>query len=195
MIFGTLVIDCETGGFNPNINGLCSVSIKVFNTDEKVKTWYIKPINGYIYEEEALKINNLSLEWLNENGISLRQFAKEFRLYLLSMSCKYKTDKFNLLGHNVTFDIGFIKHVFSIYQNDNPFKGDKTALLHYHFKDTMILSEYFKDIGLLEVDSVSLSNVYKYLFQGSLDFHKSDIDVLACEKIYKYYLNLYFTNN
>jgi hypothetical protein len=55
----------------------------------------------------------------------------------------------------------------------------------------MIVAEFLRDVGLIKTDSLSLVEVYKYLFgEDNLTFcaHDSQADVLMTEKIYKYFI-------
>jgi len=191
MISKTIVIDLETGGLDPKKNGICTVSAKVFNSNEAVKTWYIKPSDKYVYEDQALKVNNLSLESLEKKGIYLKNFLIDFAYYLNNIKEKYKVDKLYFLGHNLQFDIQFLKEAYNeLHEFRNIFKNKTVS---YHYKDSMITALFLRETGVLNPDSVRLESLYRYLNPDlplkEMPFHTSYFDVLACEDVYNKMLN------
>ena len=181
-----LIIDTETGGFNPKTDALCSVAVILPNGD-KPKEWFIKPYDKN-YNEEALLVNNLSKGILNEKGVNLDQFKKEFLDYIKENFEESTYGKIQLLGHNVSFDIGFLREVF---------KSSYKFWFHYHFKDSMILANMLKDINLIPIEqSISLKELYVYLIgedELSKNAHSSLADAVMSLEIYNKLLKL--TNN
>ena len=179
----TLVIDLETGGLNPKTDAVCSVSAKKYG--EGFKTWYIKPYNKK-YNEKAMQINGLTEEDLKEQGVTTLEFISQFIGFLYNnFDYDETTKKFKqnikLLGHNVKFDMGFLRKLLPLYD----------FYFSYHHKDTMIVAEFLRDAGLFKSSSLSLVEVYKHLFgEDKLTFcaHSSVADVMMCEKIYKYFI-------
>ena len=178
-----LVIDTETGGFNPKEDALCSVAVILPNGDN-AKEWFIYPYNKN-YNEEAMKVNNLSKKLLKEKGITINQFKLEFLEYIEDNFHVSTYGKIQLLGHNVSFDIGFLKEVF---------KKDFKFWFHYHFKDSMILANMLKDIKYIPIkQSISLKELYIYLKgkdELSKNAHTSLADALMSLEIYSELLNL-----
>lgn len=171
----TLVLDVETGGLNSNTNAVCSVSF-LFPGEIIPKTIYIQPY-GLIYEKEALEINGLTKEFLKDNGVPV----EDFRILFVSEISKYfkPGQRIKLLGHNISFDIGFLKRLLT-----EPLYNE---IFHYHFKDTMVLAHMFKDNNKFEkLESLSLFRVYRYLFDDGMEqsAHKSDMDVMMTIKVY-----------
>jgi DNA polymerase III epsilon subunit-like protein len=184
LLNNTLVIDLETGGVNPKTDAICSVSVKKYG-EGIVKTWYIKPYDKK-YNDKAVQVHGLYEEYLEENGISVLEFTNQFVGFLYdNFEYDEQTKKFKqrikLLGHNVKFDMSFLRKLLSLYD----------FYFSYHYKDTMIVAEFLRDVGLIKTDSLSLVEVYKYLFgEDNLTFcaHDSQADVLMTEKIYKYFI-------
>lgn len=111
-----VLFDLETGGLNPEKNPILQGFFLV--TDEKLTPieefeFYVKPSTipeGLRnIEEEALKVNNLSLEHLENIGIGYTEALKHLESFLL----KYKP--IQPVGYNVLFDISFLaKNIQSI---------------------------------------------------------------------------------
>jgi len=179
----TLVIDLETGGLDPKTDAVCSISVKKYG-EGIVKTWYLKPY-GKRYTAKAISVNGLHEEYLEINGIDHLEFISQFIGFLYSnfdhdkVTKKFK-QKIKLLGQNVQFDIQHLKELLPLFDE----------YFDYHYKDTMITAEFLRDAGLLQSESISLVEVYKYIFgEDKLSYlaHSSGADVLMCEKLYKYF--------
>ena len=148
-----LCIDTETGGFNPKEDALCSVAVVLPNGDN-AKEWFIYPYDKN-YNKKAMEINNLNNKLLKDKGITINQFKLEFLKYIKENFHVSTYGKIQLLGHNVSFDIGFLKEVFG---------KDFKFWFHYHFKDSMILANMLKDIKYIPLkQSISLKELYIYL--------------------------------
>jgi len=178
-----LVIDTETGGFDPKKDALCSVGVVLPNGD-KPKEWFIYPYDKN-YTPRAMEVNNLSKELLEEKGIHINQFKLEFLEYIKENFHVSTYGKIQLLGHNVSFDIGFLREIF---------KEDFKFWFHYHFKDSMILANMLKDLKLIPIkQSISLGKLYTY-FRGedelSKNAHSSLADAVMSLEIYSELLNL-----
>lgn len=178
-----LVIDTETGGFNPITDALCSVAVMLPN-GENPREWVISPYDK-IYNVSAMNKNNLSEKYLIDKGITIPQFKLEFLEYIKQNFYHSNFGEIQLLGHNVAFDIGFLKEVF---------KNDYKTIFHYHFKDSMILANMLKDIKIIPIkQSISLKSLYEYLIcidELSKNAHTALADATMCLMIYNELLNL-----
>ena len=167
--------DLETGGLNPFRNGICSITLKIVEKDI-VKNIFIKPQHNLQYDDIALQINGLDLEYLERVGVSeglaiqqIKEFFKE--------NFKYKP---NMLAHNVVFDIQFMNALFQ--RNRARLFSD---LCGYHPQDTMIMMSLLKQAGVIKIRSIKLTECYKYFFGKVFESaHTSEADVIACEKVY-----------
>jgi len=170
-----ICIDTETGGLIPYKSALCSVTMKVVGED-LIKTIFIKPTKNREYHPDALRVNNLTLEELEEKGVSEKEAANQIEEFI-----RYNGGfKPIFLAHNIVFDAQFMNVLF--YRTK---KKMFTELMHYHPLDTMIMMKGLKDSGIIDIKSVSLSNCYKHFFGEQFqDAHTSEGDVLATEKVY-----------
>lgn len=172
------ILDCETGGLNPLRHSLSSVTLK---HQDKIKTWFIKPY-GKEYDARAIAVNGLTKEWLIINGQPLEVvFLEIFNFITENITQTQNTlyQKHTLAGHNVQFDVGFMKELFS------SFGKNFMDYFDYHFIDTMHLAQSLNFLGFTNFKSFKLVNVYTDLFgedELSRNAHKSENDVLMTEK-------------
>jgi len=171
----TICVDCETGGLIPYDSGICSVTLKVVGED-KIKTIFIKPTKNRIYDKKAFEINGLSIEMLEEKGVS----EKEAIYQIIEFINKHAGFKPNFLAHNAIFDLQFLNVLF--YRHS---KKMFTEYIWYHPFDTMIMMKLLSESGVINITSVNLTNSYKYFFGEEFqDAHTSEGDVLATEKVF-----------
>lgn len=176
-----LCFDTETGGLNYMTDALCSVTMKVTGIDT-IKTWYIKPTRGLNYSSPAMKVNGLSEDFLEKNGITEAACIGE----IVSFINTNFEQKPVVLGQNVGFDIDFINQLF-IRNNMHSF----ISMIHHRKRDTQQVSNYLIDCGV-EMESTKLSDAYKF-FTGEelIDAHTSEADVIATEKLYVAQINYF----
>ena len=100
-----LVIDTETGGFNPNDHALLSVAA-VDSTTGDAFTAIIRPSPEWICEPQALAKNGLTFDFLEKNGRPEREVIQDLSLWMGER-------RFHILaGCNVGFDVLFLTAAF-----------------------------------------------------------------------------------
>jgi len=176
-----VVLDIETSGFSAKKNAICSISMKKFNEDIKLNI-YIKPNNKYEYNPQAMEVNGLTLEFLEENGMEEERAIME----VISFIKNNFEGKPITLGHNsIGFDIPFLEEHFNTYNLS--FK----SIVSHHSSDSMIIARFLRDIGKLKTKSVSLVNCYKECFGKDFEgAHESMSDVFATEAIYNEFIKM-----
>lgn len=118
-----LFIDIETSGTNAEQDAIIQIAgiIRIDGVEQERFSWYMYPSPGDRVSQEALDINNLTLEYLQEHGISQQQGYERFVSILESYIQKFdKSDKFFLKGWKVYFDMEFLSWWF-IKNGDNYF--------------------------------------------------------------------------
>jgi DNA polymerase III epsilon subunit-like protein len=101
-----IVIDTETGGFDPSKNALLSVAV-VDSLDNEAFTAIIRPNPEWICEPEALAKNGFTLDFLEKNGRPELDVMQDLALWL-------GTRRFSVMaGCNVTFDRDFLRAAFA----------------------------------------------------------------------------------
>jgi len=101
-----IVIDTETGGFDPSKNALLSVAA-VDSMDNEAFTAIIRPNPEWICEPEALAKNGFTLDFLEKNGRAELDVMQDLALWL-------GTRRFSVMaGCNVAFDRDFLRAAFA----------------------------------------------------------------------------------
>ena len=145
-----LFIDTETGGLNPVKHSLLSLAMVVWEDMEIIDTKELLINDGKLsVTEEALSINKIDIEKHKKSAISLPQSIEKIFVFIN----KHFPDqrKITLAGHNVHFDVHFLKLFFS--QNNENFNKyfshriiDTSSIMYYlylagHIKQRAISSD------------------------------------------------------
>jgi len=162
-------MDFETGGLKSNYNGVCSCTIKKFNSTF-LQNFLFYPQKS-VYEYQAFKINHLSMEDLYAKGKSRKELIKTIGNISVMDG---KQNYIILCGWHVNFDIKFLKE---IYNSQNKILPCPIVALD--------LKEISKD-NLSNLKSHRLTKVYEHFFD---DFekekaHTCEYDTLMVEKLY-----------
>ena len=95
-------VDIETGGANPLLHSILSLSIHDKETFRTYST-LIQPQNNKCIEQEALDYNGLNVEECINKGVKLRQVLDKLLLEEFS-----NAQILYFIGHKVSFDYQFI---------------------------------------------------------------------------------------
>lgn len=106
-----LFVDTETGGLNPEKNDLLTVALVVWENFQILdkKEWKIKKEN-YRTTQEALAVNKIDLKKIYEDGLEEKKVIEEMISFVKKNFKEPK--KSAIAGHNVNFDISFLKKLF-----------------------------------------------------------------------------------
>jgi len=114
-----LVVDTETGGLNCKKNSILSIAGVVWQPRgeiTKLFNLYIKEPELNV-EERALKINKIDLNVINKEGFSPFEAVKRIKI-ALNKRFGLSRQPIQLVGHNVAFDLGFIKRLYRLAGQD-----------------------------------------------------------------------------
>lgn len=205
-IFNYIVLDFETGGLDRKNN--CHAQVvpitevgvvgvrgdtleEIVRYETKIKgQWVDDQYRGYDpkleYQKEALEFTNITIEEL-ENGKDSKEVVKD--LCKIFGQCKTGTHlhKPILVGHNVTYDIPFLQHLFEFHNKDlskylSGYKDHK-GVFHPNYIDTMWLSRVKTPIEktkhtlekAMDRENLTLFNAHSALDDvlGTLELFKS----------------------
>lgn len=186
-----ILLDFETGGLSCKDNPITEVALVVYDSAtfkvlDQFET-YVKPYGDLKIEKEALKRTGISLSDLNK-GTDIKVVVNA-----IATLCKKHTPKGDkggnkpiIAGHNIIFDIGFMKEAFK-------FVGKKAAE-HWassgeeiSYIDTMVLSKHrWKPDS--DTSSYNLGACLKRIGEEVIGAHKAMNDVIANGKLLKFLL-------
>lgn len=116
-----LVHDCETGGLDPTKNPITQYACIVldYKTLKEVDRFetFVQPYNNLVIEKEAIEHTMVTMTDVR-NGISgenLAMIMKEFYTLHQVKSTMKGMGRIVSVGHNVTFDHGFIEYLLNLY--------------------------------------------------------------------------------
>jgi DNA polymerase-3 subunit epsilon len=106
-----LFIDTETGGLDPKKYSLLSVGLVIWGEGEIHDKKEIFINDGKLHAtKEALVINKINLDEHRINSISPNEAIQQILQFI---ECNFDTsEKITLAGHNICFDIRFIRQLF-----------------------------------------------------------------------------------
>jgi DNA polymerase-3 subunit epsilon len=165
-----LFVDTETTGLDPTKHEILEVAaIRTTPDAKQVLTTYhakIKPLRIETAEPKALEINKYSAEeWTFDKCVNPEVVVRA----LMAMS--HNTV---LVGHNVSFDEGFLTALLRQFYATVPWG--------YHKIDTVALA--WPLFMYTPAEGVSLEKVCRYLGTTNKPEHRAMNDALACRDVY-----------
>ncbi len=146
-------LNTETGGTNPNIHSLLSIGMVLYE-DKKITYryyWEVKQ-NQYTVTPESMSINKLNLERLKNEG-NLKKIIRNKIVNSVQSFVGFE-NKAILAGHNIKFDIGFVKELFG-FENYNSYFSYKTV-------DTFSILKFLYHSGYFEKDISCIKEAFDY---------------------------------
>jgi DNA polymerase III epsilon subunit-like protein len=136
------VIDCETTGLNPSVHDIWSLTIIAldnhFRPDPRFLPFdiLIKPARPENYDRHNKFLDHAGIQKATLEGFDFTRAVDLFERWYDQLQLK---DSKNIvpLGHNYTFDKGFLQQLFGPLNYDYYF--------HYHYRDSMVTALYIND--------------------------------------------------
>lgn len=108
-----IVIDLEMSGLDPVKNSILSIGAVDFSKPKNQFYIECRLREGAEADPEALKVNGFTKKQITDKGkISLEDALKKFCEWMDAVNDR------TIGGHNVQFDMRFLKHSFYIYEMD-----------------------------------------------------------------------------
>ncbi len=164
-----LVIDTETGGLDPSTHSILSVGAIVWE-DGKLRD----AIEIYVLEQKlqvdskAMEINRIDLPWLQQHGVSPVDAVKQLLDFIGKnfKECRVSREKIAIVGHNVNFDVGFLKRLFNLAGQDYE------EVFSHRVLDTAGILRFLSLAGKISIPSAGSTAAFDY-------FH---IDIKSSER-------------
>lgn len=168
-----LAFDTETTGITPSKHNLLTVCFIYLNEDlEEIDRLNLSiKYNDYTITIKAMEINKIDLIKHNSESLDLNK-AREQLLSFLKKHKKRST--FTPIGHNIAFDINFIKGSGLLTEDEY------NDYFTYNTIDTISIARYLKLTGdLPKRQSLSLQNLCNFykLSSNKDNFHTAEYDI------------------
>jgi DNA polymerase III subunit epsilon len=178
-----LFIDTETGGMDPEKHSLLSVAMVVWENMEIIDPQEFLINDGILaVTDEALAINRIDLEKHKKSAISPSQAVEKI---LLFTGKHFPTqEKITLAGHNVQFDLGFLKILFS--RNEKDFN----RYFSHRIIDTSSILHYLYLTGQIKQRAISSEEAFEFFEIKVEGRHTALGDAMATARLFNKLLNL-----
>ena len=106
-----VVVDVETTGLNPIVNEILSIALVPVLKPEAARVWYICQDLGTVWDREAAEMFQKWKPLYEKEVKSKQSVIEEIKAWIKETGFE---EKIVLVGHNVGFDISFMKRLPSI---------------------------------------------------------------------------------
>lgn len=179
-----LFIDTETGGQIPGKHSLLSAALVVWDINNGIvdSIEFFLHSNDYVYTEEAIKINKFNIEEHKLKAIPAIEFIKSIDLFC----AKHFPEGYliPLGGHNIQFDVNFLKVLYSSQNRSFNSRFSHRTL------DTYSIGKYLFDCRLLDIDSLSSSKLFSNFKIDIKNRHSAIDDAKATAMLYERMISL-----
>lgn len=173
-----LVIDTETGGLDPLTHSILSVGAVVYRPGQISAQTEIIVMEQHLHlQPEAMVVNRINLVEHRKAGVLPSVAIEQLEDFLAPHFGP--TEKIALAGHNVSFDIGFLKRLYRLGGQDFERRFSHRAL------DTASVLAFLRLAGRLNIPNAGLDAALKY-FQipvSEATRHTALIDAIATAKL------------
>jgi len=151
------IIDTETGGLDPSKHSILSLGAVILEDRRIVDEFeiLIKEPNITI-ALEAIHVNKMNILKICSEGTNAYDAVQSFRYFTLKY---FPKDKVVLGGHNVNFDVGFLKRLWSLGVISEPFYDE---IFSHRIIDTCSILRFLTLSGRISLKNASLTDACKY---------------------------------
>ena len=153
-----VVVDLETGGFNPNNNAILEIAITLIEEENGnlipgiTERFHIEPFAGLEVEKESLEFTKIKLDHPLRQAVSEEDALKSLFKTINKNKTKYQCSRAILVGHNAHFDLSFLNA--SIERNKikkspfHPFSVIDTVSLGVAVTQQTVLARVCKELKI-----------------------------------------------
>ncbi|MEK9649428.1 MAG: exonuclease domain-containing protein [Gammaproteobacteria bacterium] len=153
-----VVVDLETGGFDPILNPILEIALNFidikdnrFVLGESIR-YHLEPPNDLLLNKEALEFTKIDLNHPLRNAIPTDQALKNIVKIVNKKKSDNECSRAILVGHNAHFDLSFLQANLSRYQISNspfhPFSVIDTVSLGAAFTGQTVLARIAKELNI-----------------------------------------------
>ncbi len=155
-----LFLDTETTGLNPAENKIIDISAQLIETNpigwDTIDSWHhqISYHNSKVgpISLGALVVNGRTVEQIIEASEETLDYDYGFQMFATWLvGIKRRHKHFVVAGHNVHFDVSFIKNAL-----ESVGFVDVDAVLGHRFVDTASIAMFLKDLSLIKAENTNM---------------------------------------
>ena len=105
-----VIIDTETGGVDPHTHSLLSVAFVSLDGERRLEVFVREAT--LVTNPESMKVNGIDLAWIEREGLSPREACDQLDAFLREEVRLGGGKPALLVGHNVAFDLAFLKRLY-----------------------------------------------------------------------------------
>lgn len=170
-----IFIDTETGGLDPDVHSLLQIGYVIENPNWQThRNEMVISKHNYTTTEQAMKINNLDLDFIREVG-NTEDYAVREIINHIARTC---TTKPVVIGHNVNFDIGFMKAIFKRTGYDYE------STFNHRVVDTMSILRALNHAGIIPDTACNSAGAFKFFGIDNENAHTALADAKATRELY-----------
>ena len=150
-----IVVDTETGGLDPARHSILSVAAVVWDSAELGDACEFFVAESVVeVAPTAILRNNIDVSWVCRNGISPAAAVEKLNSFLEFHFPGLKDgQRVALAGHNVAFDVGFLKRLYRLAG------ADYEKVFSHRVLDTASVARFLMLAGRLAVSGVGLDEL------------------------------------
>jgi len=168
--FLPVIVDLETGGFDPKKNAILEIAIQLIDEDNSKLVlgdshrYHIKPFEGLKVDKEALEFLRLDLNHPLRSAVDEEYALKELFKIINKHKSKYECSRAILVGHNAFFDHSFLSEACS--RNNikkspfHPFSLIDTVSLGVLATQQTVLARICKELDISYINEEAHSAAY-----------------------------------
>jgi len=152
-----IIVDTETGGLDASKHSILSlgaVAVENYKIIDEFEVLIREPVLHLT--PEAMRINKIDILKISHEGVSAWDAVTRFRRY--TMDHFMPTSKANLGGHNIHFDVSFLKRLWSFGVTELYYD----ACFSHRIIDTASIIRFLMMSGRIELTSAGLTDACKY---------------------------------
>lgn len=153
-----VVIDTETGGLDPSRHSIASLGAVVWAAGKvgpESEIFILEP-DPFI-AKRTVKYHGITVERLEKIGLNPAEAVKKFHLFLKKHYGQIgRKRKISLAGHNVSFDIGFLRRLYGLASYDYE------EFFSHHVLNTVSIIRFLTVAGKIAPAGASLKDACNY---------------------------------
>jgi DNA polymerase III epsilon subunit-like protein len=166
--------DCETSGLDSEKNQILTFALVIDDDGVIVfeREWKVAQTSWAVIDDYALKVNKIDLVAHNASAVDEGVFVRE----LTEALAKNRVFGSTPYGHNLAFDIGFLRAACRRASRGFPFG--------YHYGDSMVFALALRDAGLIGFRSAKLEELCAFFGIAGVNYHTALDDTRATRALY-----------